>query len=202
MNKSLRVTLNATTEQYAQLLALQLAFAEACNALSLVVQQTRCWNRVALHHLTYKSLRARFPQLGSQMTCNAIYAVSRTSRVMYQSPESPFNVAKIGDKSLPRISYNETCPVHFDRHTLSVKDRQLSMYTLDGRVRFQLALQPEDENMFHQKKLKEIVMVRDMKNDFELSFQFTEEDVDSTESLNLVASMNQLPGYVVVNEML
>ncbi|MCQ1551385.1 MAG: hypothetical protein NOF05_21815, partial [Candidatus Accumulibacter phosphatis] len=60
MTSPLHIILTTTPEQTARLQALQLAFAEVCNALAPVVQQTRCWNRVALHHITYHDLRQRF----------------------------------------------------------------------------------------------------------------------------------------------
>ena len=172
MKNLLRIPLNTTPEQLARLLALQVAFAQVCNALSPVVVQTRVWNRVALHHLTYRSLRERFPDLGSQMVCNAIYSVSRTSRLVYQSPQSPFNISRLGDKPLPTLRFADSSPVYFDRHTLSVKNGQLSMYTLDGRMRFALALSPADEAQFKEKKLFEIVMSRRPDGLFELSFLF------------------------------
>ena len=72
MKSVIRVPLNTTPEQYARLQALQTAFAQVCNALAPEVQRSRVWNRVALHHLHYRSLREKFPALGSQMVCNAI----------------------------------------------------------------------------------------------------------------------------------
>ena len=124
-------------------------FAQVCNALAPIVAKTRVWNRVALHHMTYKSLREQFPALGSQMVCNAIYSVSRTSRMVYQDPGSPFNIARLGERPLPQLRFVDNCPVYFDRHTLSIKNGQLSLYTLDGRMRFQVALRPVDEAAFH-----------------------------------------------------
>ena len=174
MNSVIRIPLTTTPEQLARLQALQFAFAQVCNAMSPIVQQTRCWNRVALHHMVYKPLRARFPALGSQMVCNAIYSVSRTSRLVFQHPASPFNLARLGDKPLPLLRFAENCPVYFDRHTLSIKAGQLSMYTLDGRMRFELALQPADEAKFHQLKLNEIVLTRRAEGPFELSFSFVD----------------------------
>jgi hypothetical protein len=174
MNSVISVPLTATPEQQARLQALQAAFAQVCNAISPVVQQTRCWNRVALHHMVYKSLRTQFPALGSQMVCNAIYSVSRTSRLLFQHPASPFNLALLGDKALPLLRFEGNCPVYFDRHTLSVKAGQLSMYTLDGRMRFELALQPADEAKFHQLKLQEIVLSRQLDGAFTLAFSFAD----------------------------
>ena len=199
MNFALRIPLNTSADQLARLQALQAAFAKVCNALAPTVQQTRVWNRVALHHLTYRSLRERFPEMGSQMVCNAIYSVSRTSRLIFQHPQSPFNVTKMPGKPLPLLRFSDTCPVYFDRHTLSVKDGQLSMYTLDGRIRFALALKPEDEANFKQKKLREIVMSRRADGQFELSFLFS--DTQDEQTPEPVASGGaEVPEYVMVEE--
>ena len=174
MKSMLRVPLNTTPAQMARLMALQGAFAQVCNALSPVVVQTKVWNRVALHHLMYRTLRERFPDLGSQMVCNAIYSVSRTCRLVYQSPQSPFNLSRMRDKPLPTVRFSDNSPVYFDRHTLSVKSGQLSMYTLDGRMHFALALAPADEAQFKKQKLFEIMMSRRPDGLFELSFLFGE----------------------------
>ncbi len=199
MNFALRIPLNTTAEQLARLLALQVAFAQVCNALAPVVQQTKVWNRVALHHLMYRSLRERFPEMGSQMVCNAIYSVSRTCRMIFQHPQSPLNLARLGDKPLPLVRFADNCPVYFDRHTLSVKAGQLSMYTLDGRIRFALALKPEDETSFKEKKLREIVMSRRADGLFELSFLFSDtHDDQAPEPVD--SGSAEVPEYVMVEE--
>jgi hypothetical protein len=199
MNLLLRIPLNTTPEQLARLQALQVAFAKVCNALAPTVQQTRVWNRVALHHLTYRSLRVQFPEMGSQMVCNAIYSVSRTCRLVLQHPQSPFHLARLGDKPLPLLRFSDTCPVYFDRHTLSVKAGQLSMYTLDGRMRFALALKPEDETTFNEKKLREIVLSARPEGGFQLSFLFSDgQQDDATEPA--VDSGAEVPEYVMIEE--
>lgn len=199
MNFMLRIPLNTSPEQLARLQALQVAFARVCNTLAPTVQQTKVWNRVALHHLMYRSLRERFPDMGSQMVCNAIYSVSRTCRVVFQHPQSPFNLARLGDKPLPLLRFSDNCPVYFDRHTLSVKAGQLSMYTLDGRMRFALALQPADEANFNEKKLREIVLSNRLDGAFELSFLFSDGQEDDAPQPNL-ASGAEVPEYVMVEE--
>ncbi|WP_298933050.1 hypothetical protein [uncultured Ramlibacter sp.] len=198
MNILLLVPLNTLPEQDARLVELQAAFAQACNALAPIVQSTRVWNRVALHHMAYKQLREQFPAMGSQMVCNAIYSVSRHSRTFFQNPASPFNLAKLGDKPLPLLRFSDTCPVYFDRHTLSLKNGQLSMYTLDGRMRFQLDLKAQDEANFHEKKLREIVLSRRLGGGFDLQFTFS----DGEEEDNSPAADNagELPEYVIVEE--
>jgi hypothetical protein len=203
MNSVLRIPLNGSPEQLARLGALQQAFAQVCNALAPLVQQTRCWNRVTLHHLAYKQLREKFPAMGSQMVCNAIYSVSRTSRLVYQHPDSPLNLSRLGGKPLPLLRFTDTCPVYFDRHTLSVKEGKLSMYTLDGRIRFHLALRPEDEASFHEEKLREIVLSRTPADGFELSFLFSSPVADGNNKAMALAkeqTPGEIPGYVNIEE--
>jgi hypothetical protein len=173
MNSVVRIALNTTPEQQARLLALQQSFAQVCNALSPMVQQTRVWNRVALHHMAYKGLRERFPAMGSQMVCNAIYSVSRAARLVFQAPGSPFHHSRFAGKPLPLLRFSDNCPVYFDRHTLSLKGKQASMYTLDGRMRFELALSPEALQAFQSCRLLEIVLLQQSAG-FELSFTFEE----------------------------
>ena len=52
------------------------------------------------------------------------------------------------------------------------------MYTLDGRIRFDLALPAEHEQAFHEKKLREVVLSRRPDGVFELLFDFIELDDD------------------------
>ena len=101
------------------------------------------------------------------------------------------------DKRLPLLKFSDTCPVYFDRHTLSVKDGQLSMFTLDGRIRFALALKPPDENNFREKKLREIVMSRRTDGLFELSFLFSDTPDDPVPEL-ADAGHAEVPEYVMV----
>jgi hypothetical protein len=195
MKSVVHVFLAASVEQLERLRALQSAFAEVCNALAPIVQQTKCWNRVGLHHLAYRQMRERFPQVGSQMVCNAIYSVSRTCRLVFQHPSSPFNVSRFADKQLPLLNFLVSAPVYFDRHTLSIKDGQLSMFTLDGRMKFQLDLGFEDLLQFREQKLREIMLVR-VEAGYRLSFYFAGEDA-SGESEDLPEG-GELPEYVVV----
>ena len=193
MNFVVRIPLTPTPEQAARLQALQAAFAQVCNALAPLVQQTRTWNRVALHHIAYKQMRERFPALGSQMVCNAIYSVSRAARVVFQSPNSPYRLQRLGDAPLPLLHFADAAPVYFDRHTMSIKDGQLSMYTLDGRLRFHLGLKPEVERRFHNDKLREIVLARG-KRGYELVFRFDDGQGDAPGPL----PASELPEYVLV----
>lgn len=199
MTQLLRITLSTTPEQSERLSLLQEEFSRVCNALAPVVRDTRCWNRVALHHMMYKTLREQFPALGSQMVCNAIYSVCRASRLVYQHPASPFSVVRMDGKPLPLLRFIPASPVYFDRHTLSIKDGRLSMYTLDGRMRFDLALKPDDEAAFHASKLREVVLTRSGAGAFELSFWLGEADKVSVE-VPEDAGSTEIPEYLMVEE--
>lgn len=190
MNFTLCISLNLSPAQAAQLHSLQQAFAQVCNALAPTVQSTRVWNRVALHHLAYRDLRTRFPALGSQMVCNAIYAVSRASRVVFQHPDSPFALQRLGDTPLPLMHFDETGPVYFDRHTLSIKHGLLSLYTLEGRMRFEQALRPEDEALFHAHKLREMVLTGNVHEGYALTLSL--EDMNAPEGAAAVGSAGEL----------
>lgn len=198
MNYVLRVPLQTSATQSARLQELQKAFAQVCNALAPVAQRTACWNRVALHHMAYKQLRQQFPGLGSQMVCNAIYSVSRACRHVYQHPQSRFNVQRLGGRPLPRLQFQSKAPVYFDRHTLSLKDGKVSMFTLDGRMRFNLALAAADEQRFRNEKLREIVLTSHG-DAFRLSFFFAPGLGDEDAELASGARA-ELPEYVLVTE--
>jgi len=198
---TLSIPLTTTAEQMEKLVALQNAFALVCNALAPVVRDTRCWSRVALHHMMYRSLREQFPQIGSQMVCNAIYSVSRTSRLIFQSEQSPFNIQRYADKNLPLLQFLPTAPVYFDRHTLSIKPGSLSMYTLDGRMRFEVNLSAEDLVRFKTLKLSEVVL--NLTNEiYTLNFSFADELNDAEENAELLKAEDPsfLPEYVVVEQ--
>lgn len=195
-NSTLFIPLTPTPQQAQSLLALQQAFASVCNALAPTVRDTRCWNRVTLHHLAYRALRDQFPQVGSQMVCNAIYSVSRTCRVIFQSPGSPLHIQRLVDKPLPLLQFLPSAPVYFDRHTLSIRNGSLSMYTLDGRMRFQINLSPQDEDRFAKSRLQEIVL-RGAGAKFSLSFSFGDEPAQAAEAQQADAVW---PHYVVLQQ--
>ena len=145
-------------------------------------------------------LREKFPEMGSQMVCNAIYSVSRTCRLVFQHPGSPFHLARLGDKPLPLLRFFDTCPVYFDRHTLSLKAGQLSMFTLDGRMRFQLALGAQDEAAFHERKLREIVLSRRADGVYGLSFHLADLDEPDAGPVSTLGVDAEIPEYVMVEE--
>ena len=211
MNSIIRVPLNTNPQQFARLEALQIEFAKVCNVLAPEVKRSRIWNRVALHHMHYRTLREQFPSLGSQMICNAIYAVSRASRLVFQSPQSPFNLTKLGAKPLPLLHFNNSCPVYFDRHTLSIKSSKLSLFTLDGRMHFELTLPDSQLLLFKVAKLREISLTRRLDGLYELAFWLEAENSEALEAMEpelqalspevsaqLLAAASLIPDYLSI----
>jgi hypothetical protein len=168
----LRLPLLATPEQASRLGDLQRSFAQVCNQLAPVVQQRRLWNRVTLHHLMYRGLRDEFPALGSQMVCNAIHAVCRSARLVYQSPASPFRPAVLQGAPLPLLRFSDNSPVFFDRHTLSLRAGVVSIYTLEGRIHCPVLVAPADEARFHQERLRDLMLQRAADGGFALAVSF------------------------------
>ncbi len=200
------VTLEANSDQHERLLRLQTAFASMCNDLAPFVSSQQCWNRVTLHHLKYRELRSKYPEMGSQMVCNAIYAVSKVSRLVYQHPSSPYNLKRQQGKKLPTVRYAEDCPVYFDSHTLTVTERHLSMYTMDGRIKFELLVTSEQRTLLATRKLQEITLNRGVDEKFMLTFYFDKQEaVLNTEAVRADMTPKDadrldlaLPGYVGV----
>ena len=190
MNLKIVLRLKTDSEQLACLERLQAAFAEVCTAIGPIVQVTRCWNRVALHHLAYRKLREQFPALGSQMVCNAIYSVSRSARLIFQNRASPWSLEKRQDQPLPLMRFAASAPVYFDRHTLSLRRGGQSMYTLDGRLRFEVGLTAADEQRFRVEKLKEIQLSRDDLGFF-LVFSLGASD-------EAIPEVSELPEYLMI----
>jgi hypothetical protein len=147
----------------------------------------------------YRALREEFPALGSQMVCNAIYAVSRTSRMVFQMPDSPFYLTKLGVKPLPLLQFAKSCPVYFDRHTLSIKGAKLSLFTLDGRMHFQLTLPEVQLALFKVAKLREIALTLRLDGLYELAFWLeshqvlTEQQAQAALDAQLSAQEEALP---------
>lgn len=202
MKNSLRIVLHVSPEQAERLAQLQKAFSAVCNALAPRVRETRIWNRVTLHHMAYKQLREQFPAVGSQMICNAIYSVSKTARSVFQQPDSPFNAQKLQGRELPLLRFADASPVYFDRHTLSLRGDQLSLYTLDGRMRFRVNTAALAEVGFHERKLQEVVLTRRTDGQFELHFRFAPEEGEPQEPPPRVKMRRRgpIPDYVQLEQ--
>lgn len=78
-----------TPEQAEALKAIMQAYNAACNFVSALAWEKRCFNQIALHHLTYRDIRAQFG-LPSQLAVRAIakvsdaYKVSKTTQAEFR----------------------------------------------------------------------------------------------------------------------
>ncbi len=197
MNPRLQVRLQTTPDQDQKLRALQRVFVRACNVLVAQARSTGVWSRVGLHQMAYHALRERFPELGSQMLCNVIYSVSRGCRLVYQNPRSPFGLRARGRSNLPLLRFGDDAPVYFDRHTLSVREGHASMYSLDGRLRFNLPLAPEHEFRLRHGGIREIALTRDAESML-ITFTFAQDDDVGPASRPAAPAGDEFPSYLVV----
>jgi hypothetical protein len=133
------------------------------------------------------------------MACNAIYSVSRTCRALFQNPTSPYSLNKLGNAPLPRVLFLPQAPVYFDRHTLSLKNGRASMYTLDGRIKFNLDLDEAQEALFRTSRLREIVMSSQPAG-LALTFTFDDQPSSPSAEADDEQSMTDLPEYVLVTD--
>lgn len=152
MKRTVSLKLQTTPEQASALAALAKAFAHACNALVPFVQEHRCWNRVALHHLAYYALRQRFPALGSQMVCQALRRVADA----YKTLQAHGGLPK--DKPVPALTFRPTS-VNFDHRTYSLKGEVLSLFTPTGRARIPFPCGRHQRNLLASGAPKEARLV-------------------------------------------
>jgi len=196
MNSVILIALDVNAEVSERLDRLRIEFANACNWVAPIAQKNHCWNRVALHHLSYHQLRKAFPELGSQMACNAIYSVCRSYRLLLDHPQSPFVGKKINEGQLPHIQFLERSPVFFDRHTLSLQKNVLSLFTLEGRLRFGIGLGEADEHTFRTQKLREIQLTR-IDAQYLMTMMFSDERVNAES----VEGAGPWPDYFVLKDL-
>ncbi|MDP4862831.1 MAG: hypothetical protein NWR82_05535, partial [Burkholderiaceae bacterium] len=84
-------------------------------------------------------------------------------------------------------------------HTLSIKAEQLSLFTMDGRMHFELTLAPAKRVIFEQAKLREIALNEDADHRFKLSFFLESETAVVTKRLPEAEPAKALfPDYVSV----
>lgn len=147
MQRTISISLE-TPEEVGEFFSLQDAYFDACNAIVPAVVEHRCWNRVALHKLTYYKVRASSP-LGSQMVCNAIFSVCKAykNRLIEKSEE------------VPVIRFHKNRSIHFDKRTYTIKGDILSLKTLKGRIEVKMKMGAFQQNYYSQGVPKEAELV-------------------------------------------
>ena len=139
MKRTISIRLDTISDQEKLLMQLQEAYYSACNQIVPDAVSNRCWNRVALHRLTYSKIR-QTSSLGSQMVCNAIYSVCKAYRAKALLPE----------EMVPTICFRKGRSVHFDKRTYSIKNGTISLYTLGKRIKVSFRLAPFQQAYFSQ----------------------------------------------------
>lgn len=152
MKRTVSLKLVATPAQAAKLAELSSVFAQACAVVVPFSVEHRCWNRVALHHLAYRSIRDQFPALGSQMACNAIHRVASA----YKTLQANKRIAK--DKAVPVIRFDRTA-VHYDHRTYSLREGAVSLFTLSGREWVAFACGKHQANLMKSGDPKEAELI-------------------------------------------
>jgi putative transposase len=150
--RTVSLKLVATPEQAMALSALADTYAKACNAIVPLAVEHRCWNRVALHHLSYYPVREKFPAIGSQMVCQAVHRVADA----YKTLKANKGIAK--DKTVPSIDFKPTS-VNFDKRTYSIKGDTLSLFTLIGRAKIPFVCGNHQRNLLASGAPKEAKLI-------------------------------------------
>lgn len=140
MLRTISIKLLVTSDHCRLFNELQQAFSSTCNSIVPDVIEQRCWNRVALHTLVYSKLRKE-GKLGSQMTCNAIFAVCKA----YKALQVLGKITK--ETVIPKIAFGHAS-VHFDKRTYTLNTDHLSLYTLGGRIKVPFTMGDYQKKLF------------------------------------------------------
>jgi putative transposase len=151
MKRTISLNLELSLEQMQASDELQQVFSQACNIVADIAQESQEYNRVRLHHLVYRTLREKYPELGSQMACNAIAKVAHAYKALKHKKE---------------IRFKETASVHFDKRTYSLKGSWLSLFTLKGRIKCQFQIGELQQKYLREGQPKEAELVRKGKSWF------------------------------------
>lgn len=145
MKRTIAIKLGISVESKGALLELEKLFSQSCNFVAEIAEQEGESNRIRLHHLCYHKLRAKFPELGSQMSCNAIAKVAHALKAL---------------KKKKKLVFKENCSIHFDKRTYSLKENVLSLFTLQGRIRIAFQWCPFHIPYMEKGMIKEAELVR------------------------------------------
>lgn len=115
---------------------LRSTFVQACNDVSLAVLSSHSKSRSVVHGLIYGLLREKYPHLGAQLSCNAIYAVTKIYKQVAIS---------VRDLKKP-IIFAPSFPLIYDSRTISFFPRRISIFTPSGR----LSLPLDSDDLYKQ----------------------------------------------------
>ena len=137
-------------------------FRRACNLLVEIVcedaeRKRRLWQRYNLHHAGYYLVRETVPELGAQLTCNAIRAVSAAYQsILANNPK----YTKDKKLALPKIVF-KNIGIHLDARTLSFSQDHSSatVFTSQKRVCVQLCPGAFQQEILNGGKWRECELV-------------------------------------------
>ena len=116
-------------------------YGQACSLLVPIVladksRKQRLWQRFNLHKAAYPVVRAKVPEIGSQLACNVMRSVSSAFK-SWISNHPDFSKNKT--KELPSISFSRPV-VHLDKNTITFFDNysRATVFTPAGRVTVKL----------------------------------------------------------------
>ena len=148
MKRTISILLENVLDKHEKLLSLREAFLNVCNQIVPFAMDNRCWNRVALHNLTYSKMRGSSP-LGSQMVCNAIFAVCKAYKSKAVGPK----------EEVPAIRFHKNRSIHFDKRTYTLQGNKLLLYTLDGRITVTMRMGNFQKKLFAEGIAREAELV-------------------------------------------
>lgn len=123
MLKTVRVKLLPTQDQKKTLLSTMKEVNRACDSISEFAFQNKVFNRFELQKQIYRSVRSEH-RLSAQMVIRAIAKVVDSYRT---------SIAK--KENLTLHTYHPRGAIAYDSRIYSIKDKMLSIWTIDGRIK-------------------------------------------------------------------
>lgn len=135
------IALDVDDDAAAKLQLTRRLYGQACDLLVPIIvadtdRKARLWQRFNLHAVTYPLVRAQFPGLGAQLTCNVMRSVSSAYKTWISNHPA---FVKDKERTLPSIRFRNPV-IHLDKNTVSFFNHytEASIYTTQGRVRVRL----------------------------------------------------------------
>ena len=156
------VVLDMDSDAFEKLQRTQELFRRACNLLVDIIREDtekklRLWQRYNLHHAGYYRVREAVPELGAQLVCNAVRAVSAAYKTLLSNNSK---YAKDKKLELPKIVFKNV-GIHLDARTLTFsKDRTTAtVFTSQKRVSVRLCPGTFQQDILSNGKWRECNLV-------------------------------------------
>ena len=148
MKLTLKLKLKTSQEELKKLSDTVQKFSEASNQVSLLIKESNIKNHVILHRLYYYQIKSQF-DLPAQMTCNAL------KRALF--------AYKSGNKKTT-ITFKQNASMPFDDRMLSFKNNQVSILTLNGRIKLNLIIYgAKAQELLNNRKGESILVIKNNK---------------------------------------